>query len=339
MDAGANLSAEQRQQLTTLYFSPDQPGSLTGSAEQFFQLAKRHVPTITRQQITYFLNGVAAYTLHRQASTKPRYNKLQVARCFELLHVDIMIARRYVETSDETIYMWIVIVDAHSRYIWVLDLRNRTAVECTRVMRTYLESVKDRLFHTVGRTHHFLNEKTLAGDASRQGDGISQQPVQGTAQRIRCDAVIGADAAKGFSRRVSPSKRATYWAQLHLIQQPESLLHLTALDSKYQESTFSIPVMESRREFIARYSSNYAGAQRHAEAVAGHPTSCVSQQQTGRDGRRLAQQSTSAQGWWSPTGGYLPEEHAADRSVCSHSAAQRHRASLFKRGRYLTTSR
>lgn len=141
------LTHDERNKLLEHYYNIDNPTALTSSAKRLYNALRAHIPSLTLAKCQFFLQTQSPYTLTAPRHTHIQRNPMEVHRCFDILAGDIMILRRFADTTEIEAYC-LLIVDVFSRYAWYIILKTRTATEITEKFEKLLEELRPRLLKT-----------------------------------------------------------------------------------------------------------------------------------------------------------------------------------------------
>lgn len=157
--------------LRRLFYSPKHPAGF-GRLETLYQ----HVNSgedgrggsasdsnrITRSQIQRWLRAQPAYTLHKPVRYKYSRVKTLVSGIDSQWQADIVDVSNLAKHNDRYRYL-LVVIDIFSKYLWVRELKRKSADDVTAAMRDILETgdrQPDKLQTDAGK--EFLNRKFQA---------------------------------------------------------------------------------------------------------------------------------------------------------------------------------
>jgi hypothetical protein len=151
------LTRDERARLLEHYYNIDNPAALTSSPRRLYKALRRQLPSLTVEKCRFFLQTQSPYTLTASRRTYIPRNRMEVYRCFDMLACDIMIMRKFFETTESECYC-LLVVDVFSRFTWGLMLKTRTAQEITTAFEQLLEQLRPRLLRT---TIYFDRESAI----------------------------------------------------------------------------------------------------------------------------------------------------------------------------------
>ena len=130
--------------LRKTYYDPKESGSF-GGATRLFQAAreklKRIHPQLRKEEVTKWLEGEEAYTLHKPVRHKFPRNKVYVTFKDQQFEADLVDMSHLQKHNDGYKYL-LTCIDVLSRYAWAIPLKNKSGIAVTKAFESILVSSK-----------------------------------------------------------------------------------------------------------------------------------------------------------------------------------------------------
>ena len=142
--------------LNDLYLNPDKPTAF-GGVTRLLDAAKKLRPSIKRTDVTAWLEGQDAYTLHKPSLNRYSRRKTIVAAPNHQLQADLLDIRSYAKDNDGATFL-LTAVDAFSRRAWVVPIKNKTGDTVARALATIIDN-EDFFSLQTDKGKEFYNSK------------------------------------------------------------------------------------------------------------------------------------------------------------------------------------
>lgn len=121
-----------------VYYTPSNPGSLGGKKRLKDAVLKECGVRLSDKQVSDWLAGEDAYTLHRTAPIKYIRNRVVVYGVDTQFQADLVDMSAYSKENDDNKYM-LTCIDVFSKYAWARVLKNKSGLEVTKAFNSILE--------------------------------------------------------------------------------------------------------------------------------------------------------------------------------------------------------
>lgn len=130
-------------QLTQIYrnSSPENPYFLSSNANQLFKEVNKNGKKKTLPNVKRFLQTQDVYTLNKNVNRHFNRNHYFVYYINDLWQMDLADVSTYEKENDGIKYL-LTIIDALTKFAYVVPLRSKTALEVTRAFRKILNDAK-----------------------------------------------------------------------------------------------------------------------------------------------------------------------------------------------------
>lgn len=139
--------------LSELYSDPKFPGSFSG-VQRFYQDVKTVNPSVTKKQVSEFLNTKPSYYLHKTTQKPRKYRKTLVFGIRELWQIDLLDLQKFSRQNKGYRYIC-VIIDCFSKYIWLKPIKKKTGVSIVKVLALLLMTERPKLIQADQGTEFF----------------------------------------------------------------------------------------------------------------------------------------------------------------------------------------
>lgn len=126
------------QRLNHLYYTPEEPESLSGARGLYRRLKKNET-----ERAKKWLRGQDAYTLHKKVVTKFPRRPTIVAGPGEQVQVDLMDVSRHAGDNAGTKFL-LTAIDVFSRKAWIFPLQSKGGEDVSRALKRLFEREKFR---------------------------------------------------------------------------------------------------------------------------------------------------------------------------------------------------
>ncbi len=124
--------------MKNVYYTPANPGSLGGKKRLKDAVLKDTGVRLTDKQVTDWLAGEDAYTLHRTAPINYKRNRVVVYGIDTQFQADLVDMTAYSKENANNKYL-LTCIDVFSKYAWARALKNKSGVEVTKAFKSILE--------------------------------------------------------------------------------------------------------------------------------------------------------------------------------------------------------
>lgn len=121
-----------------IYYTPSNPGSLGGKQRLKDAVLKETGVRLTNDEVSEWLSGEDAYTLHKTAPLKYRRNRVFVYGIDMQFQADLVDMSTYAKENDNNHFL-LTCIDLFSKYAWTRVLKNKSAVEVAKAFESILE--------------------------------------------------------------------------------------------------------------------------------------------------------------------------------------------------------
>lgn len=119
------------------YYTPSNPGSLGGKKRLKDAVLKDTGVRLTDHQVSEWLSGEDAYTLHRTTPIKYKRNRVVVYGVHTQFQADLVDMTAYSAENDNIKFL-LTCIDVFSKYAWTRVLKNKSGPEVTRAFESIL---------------------------------------------------------------------------------------------------------------------------------------------------------------------------------------------------------
>ena len=121
------LSKNKKELFDKIYYNPENPAGFS-SKHQLYKEAKKKDPTVTKEDVNYFLNGDKTYTLHR-----PRRLRFKRAKCFAAglgtdYHFDLADMQKLSRYNNGHKYI-LVGIDVLSKKVYAGPIKSKKKID------------------------------------------------------------------------------------------------------------------------------------------------------------------------------------------------------------------
>ncbi len=124
--------------MKNVYYTPANPGSLGGKKRLKDAVLKDTGVRLTDKQVTDWLAGEDAYTLHRTAPINYKRNRVVVYGIDMQFQADLVDMTAYSKENANNNYL-LTCIDVFSKYAWARALKNKSGLEVTKAFKSILE--------------------------------------------------------------------------------------------------------------------------------------------------------------------------------------------------------
>ena len=124
--------------LKSVYYTLSNEGSFGGNKRLKEAVFKDTVVHMSDKQVSEWLAGEDAYTLHRPAQINYKRNRVIVHGIDIQFQADLVDMSMYTKENDNFKYM-LTCIDVFSKYAWTRVLKNKTGVEVTKAFESILK--------------------------------------------------------------------------------------------------------------------------------------------------------------------------------------------------------
>lgn len=162
-----SLSRAQKKYLKEIFSNPKEVGSLGGITPLYNRIKSDGRYQISLQQLKRWLMSQETYTLHNQYKTRFKRNRVIVGELNQQWDLDIADLAKLAKYNKNFKY-FLLAIDVLSKYIRVVPLKTKGAVEVTNAFKTMIEKVQPQSLHSDRGTEftnatfqNFLNTKNI----------------------------------------------------------------------------------------------------------------------------------------------------------------------------------
>ncbi len=130
--AGRRETADRR--IARLYVTPGHPTAYSTPA----RLAKFH--NITKERAKAILEGIDAYTLHREYKQPKQYNPYYVHGRREQVQGDLIDVSQ-LSRGNRGVRFLLLLIDIFTKRVWVYPLKDKSAATTSRAVRSWLRAI------------------------------------------------------------------------------------------------------------------------------------------------------------------------------------------------------
>ncbi len=120
------------------YYTPSNPGSLGGKKRLKDAVLKDSGVRLSDKEVSEWLAGEDAYTLHKTAPIKYKRNRVVVYGIDTQFQADLVDMSAYAKDNDGHKYL-LTCIDVFSKYSWVRVLKNKSGIEVTKAFQSILK--------------------------------------------------------------------------------------------------------------------------------------------------------------------------------------------------------
>jgi hypothetical protein len=113
--------------LDSLYLDPHKPGSL-GGVNRLFKEARKVLPTVSKEEVRKYLQGLESYTQQKPVRRKFRRRHVIATDRNDLYQFDLAFMLKFSKFNDGFMYL-LTIVDCFSRYGFAIPLKSKNPKE------------------------------------------------------------------------------------------------------------------------------------------------------------------------------------------------------------------
>ena len=124
--------------LNAVYYDPSNEGSFGGKARLKEAVFKDSGVKLSDSQVSEWLSGEEAYTLHKAARVNYKRNRVVVYGIDKQFQADLVDMSIYSKENDNFKYM-LTCIDVLSKYAWIRILKTKTGPEVTRAFESILK--------------------------------------------------------------------------------------------------------------------------------------------------------------------------------------------------------
>src|SRR5437868_7692126 len=132
--------------LTQIYFDVKNPGSF-GGVNKLFVEARKHLPHLTRKDVSNWLRDQLTYSLHRQIRSNFRRNRILVQRKNEQFEADLVDMQMFSRQNNGFKYI-ITIIDCFSKFMYAYPIKNKTSAEIIKCFKDLFKNVVPQKLRT-----------------------------------------------------------------------------------------------------------------------------------------------------------------------------------------------
>ncbi len=120
------------------YYTPSNPGSLGGKKRLKDAVLKDSGVRLSDKEVSEWLAGEDAYTLHKTAPIKYKRNRVVVYGIDTQFQADLVDMSAYAKDNDGHKYL-LTCIDVFSKFSWVRVLKNKSGIEVTKAFQSILK--------------------------------------------------------------------------------------------------------------------------------------------------------------------------------------------------------
>ncbi len=120
------------------YYTPSNPGSLGGKKRLKDAVLKDSSVRLSDKEVSEWLAGEDAYTLHKTAPIKYKRNRVVVYGIDTQFQADLVDMSAYAKDNDGHKYL-LTCIDVFSKFSWVRVLKNKSGIEVTKAFQSILK--------------------------------------------------------------------------------------------------------------------------------------------------------------------------------------------------------
>ncbi len=120
------------------YYTPSNPGSLGGKKRLKDAVLKDSGVRLSDNEVSEWLAGEDAYTLHKTAPIKYKRNRVVVYGIDTQFQADLVDMSAYAKDNDGHKYL-LTCIDVFSKFSWVRVLKNKSGIEVTKAFQSILK--------------------------------------------------------------------------------------------------------------------------------------------------------------------------------------------------------
>lgn len=120
-----------------VYYDPSSPGALGGKKRLKDAVFKDSGVRLSDKQVSAWLAGEDAYTLHKTAPIKYKRNRVVVYGVDTQFQADLVDMSAYSTENDGNKFM-LTCIDIFSKYAWSRVLKNKSGIEVTKAFESIL---------------------------------------------------------------------------------------------------------------------------------------------------------------------------------------------------------
>ncbi len=124
--------------LKKIYYTPSNPGALGGKKRLKDAVLKETGVRLTNKQVSDWLAGEDAYTLHRTAPLKYKRNRVFVYGIDMQFQADLVDMSGYAKENDNSHFL-LTCIDLFSKYAWTRVLKNKSGSEVAKAFESILK--------------------------------------------------------------------------------------------------------------------------------------------------------------------------------------------------------
>lgn len=124
--------------LKKIYYTPSNPGALGGKKRLKDGVLKETGVRLTDKEVSDWLSGEDAYTLHRTAPLKYRRNRVFVYGIDMQFQADLVDMSAYAKENDNNHFL-LTCIDLFSKYAWTRVLKNKSGSEVAKAFESILK--------------------------------------------------------------------------------------------------------------------------------------------------------------------------------------------------------
>lgn len=145
------------QLMKKIYYTPSNPGSLGGKKRLKDAVLKDTGVRLTNKEVSDWLAGEDAYTLHRTAPLKYKRNRVFVYGIDMQFQADLVDMTAYAKENDNNHFL-LTCIDLFSKYAWTRALKNKSGVEVTKAFESILKEGRVPLKLQTDKGKEFFNK-------------------------------------------------------------------------------------------------------------------------------------------------------------------------------------
>lgn len=126
------------EEMKKIYYTPSNPGSLGGKKRLKEGVLKETGVRLTDKEVSDWLAGEDAYTLHRSAPLKYKRNRVFVYGVDMQFQADLVDMSAYAKVNDNNHFL-LTCIDLFSKHAWTRALKNKSGVEVSKAFESILK--------------------------------------------------------------------------------------------------------------------------------------------------------------------------------------------------------
>jgi len=126
------------EEMKKIYYTPSNPGSLGGKKQLKEAVLKDTGVRLTNKEVSDWLAGEDAYTLHRTAPIKYKRNRVFVYGVDMQYQADLVDMSAYAKLNDNNHFL-LTCIDLFSKFAYTRALKNKSGLEVSKTFESILK--------------------------------------------------------------------------------------------------------------------------------------------------------------------------------------------------------